>query len=41
MNELIYIMFANLIIWIGIFAIILRIDGKVKKLEDKCRNGSS
>ena len=40
MNKLIYIMVANLIIWIGVYVIVFRIDRKVRKLEEKCRNGS-
>jgi CcmD family protein len=40
MNKLIYIMAANLIIWIGVYVIVFRIDRKVKKLEEKCQNGS-
>ncbi len=40
MNKLFYIMAANLIIWIGVYVIVFRIDRKVKKLEEKCQNGS-
>jgi len=40
MNNLIYIMAANLIIWLGVFTLIMRIDLKLKRLEDKCRKES-
>jgi CcmD family protein len=33
MNNLIYIMAANLIVWVGIFVLIMRIDVRLKKLE--------
>ncbi|MBD3216826.1 MAG: CcmD family protein [candidate division Zixibacteria bacterium] len=33
MNNLIYIMAANLIVWVGIFVVIMRIDMRLKKLE--------
>jgi CcmD family protein len=33
MNNLIYIMVANLIVWVGIFVLIMRIDVRLKKLE--------
>ncbi|HEQ99632.1 MAG TPA: CcmD family protein [candidate division Zixibacteria bacterium] len=33
MNNLIYIMAANLIVWVGIFVLIMRIDMRLKKLE--------
>jgi CcmD family protein len=33
MNKLLYIMAANLIIWVGIFIMIMRIDLRLKKME--------
>jgi CcmD family protein len=38
MNNLIYIMAANLIIWIGIFTIVMRIDIRLKRMEKKCQS---
>jgi len=35
MNSMTYILAANLIVWLGIFAIIMRIDIRLKKLEKK------
>jgi len=40
MNNIYYILAANVIMWAGIFALLLRIDCKLKKLEDKCRKES-
>jgi CcmD family protein len=37
MNNLYYILAANLIIWLGLFVYLLRTDSRLKKLEDKCR----
>ena len=36
MNNLIYILAANLIIWLGFFVYLLRTDSRLKKLEEKC-----
>lgn len=37
MNNLMYIMAANLIVWLGLFAIIMRVDRKLSKVEKKCQ----
>ena len=34
MNDLFAIMLVNLIIWVGVFAYIFRLDRKVRRMED-------
>jgi len=34
MNDLFAIMLVNLIIWVGVFAYVFRLDRKVRRMED-------
>ena len=34
MNDLLAIMLVNLVIWVGVFAYVYRLDRKVRRMED-------